>query len=126
MAALIGFLGNEAVALLRLKVGKEIGSAALIADGYHARVDGWTSLAVFVGTIGTWCGYPIVDAIVGFVIALTIVWMVWESGGAVFTRLLVVVEPTVLAEVTEAVQHLPVVHEVNPVRVRPVRHPPHG
>src|SRR5262249_26321010 len=42
VAALMGFLGNEAVAQLRLKVGKEIGSAALIADGYHARADGWT------------------------------------------------------------------------------------
>jgi len=125
-AALIGFLGNEAVALLRIKVGKEIGSAALIADGYHARVDGWTSLAVFVGTIGTWCGYPIVDAIVGFVIALTIVWMVWESGGAVFTRLLDGVEPTVLAEVTHAVQHLPEVHEVTQVRVRWVGHRLHA
>src|SRR5262249_60381281 len=72
IAALIGFLGNEAVALLRLKVGKEIGSAALMADGYHARVDGWTSLAGFVGTIGTWCGYPIGDAIVGVVIALAV------------------------------------------------------
>ena len=53
-AAMLGFLGNEAVALLRLKVGKEIGSAALMADGYHARADGWTNLAVLVGTIGTW------------------------------------------------------------------------
>ena len=53
VAALRGFLGNEAVALLRIKVGKDIGSAALIADDYHARVDGWTSFAVFVGTIGT-------------------------------------------------------------------------
>ena len=60
-AALLGFLGNEAVALLRIKVGKEIGSAALIADGYHARVDGWTSLAVLVGMAGAWLGYPIVD-----------------------------------------------------------------
>jgi cation diffusion facilitator family transporter len=118
VAALIGFLGNEAVALLRIKVGKEIGSAALIADGYHARVDGWTSLAVFIGTIGTWFGYPIVDPIVGLVIAIAILRMVWESGAAMFTRLLDGVDPTVLAEVTHAVQHTPEVHEVTQVRVR--------
>lgn len=51
IAALIGFFGNEAVARLRLKVGKEIGSAALVADGYHARADGLTSLGV-LGSVG--------------------------------------------------------------------------
>jgi cation diffusion facilitator family transporter len=126
VAALIGFLGNEAVALLRIKVGKDIGSAALMADGYHARVDGWTSLAVFVGTIGTWCGYPIVDPIVGLVIAIAILRIVWESGAAMFTRLLDGVDPTVLAEVKHAVQHTPEVHEVTQVRVRWVGHQLHA
>jgi len=121
-AAIIGFLGNEAVALLRLKVGKEIGSAALIADGYHARADGWTSLAVLIGTIGTWCGYPIVDPIVGCVITLAIVRIVWESGATIFTRLLDGVDPAVLAEVKQAVQHTPKVHEVTQVRIRWVGH----
>ena len=51
-ASIIGFLGNEGVALFRIKVGKEIGSAALIADGYHARIDGLTSLAVLAGATG--------------------------------------------------------------------------
>ena len=69
-AALLGFLGNEAVARLRINVGKAIGSAALMADGYHARVDGWTSLAVLVGT--AWLGYPIVDPLVGLVITMVI------------------------------------------------------
>ncbi|MFZ2074648.1 MAG: cation diffusion facilitator family transporter [Methanoregula sp.] len=58
MAAVIGFIGNEAVAQLRLRVGKEIGSAALVADGYHARMDGWTSLAVLFGAIGVYLGFP--------------------------------------------------------------------
>ncbi len=61
VASVIGFLGNEAVAILRIKVGKEIGSAALIADGYHARVDGLTSLAVLFGAGGVWLGYPLAD-----------------------------------------------------------------
>jgi cation diffusion facilitator family transporter len=122
VAAMIGFLGNEAVALFRLKVGKAIGSAALIADGYHARVDGWTSLAVLVGAIGTWCGYPIVDPIVGLVITVAILRLVWESGTAIFTRLLDGVEPTVLVEVKHAVRHTPEVQEVTQVRVRWVGH----
>jgi cation diffusion facilitator family transporter len=126
VAAMIGFLGNEAVALFRIKVGKDIGSAALMADGYHARVDGWTSLAVFVGTIGTWFGYPIVDSIVGLVIALAILRLVWESGVAMFTRLLDGIEPTVLEEVKHAVRHTPEVHEVTQVRVRWAGHRLHA
>jgi len=122
VAAIIGFLGNEAVALFRLKMGKEIGSAALIADGYHARADGWTSLAVLVGAIGTWYGYPIVDPIVGLVITVAILRLVWESGAAIFTRLLDGVDPTVLAEVKHAVQHTPEVQGVTQVRVRWVGH----
>lgn len=58
-ASIIGFMGNEAVALFRIKVGKEIGSAALIADGYHARIDGLTSLAVLFGATGVWLGFPL-------------------------------------------------------------------
>src|SRR3954451_20484665 len=45
-ASIIGFVGNEVVAIFRIRVGREINSAALIADGYQARVDGWTSLSV--------------------------------------------------------------------------------
>ena len=59
--SVVGFVENEAVAVFRIRVGKQIGSAALIADGYHARVDGWRSLAVFVGAIGVWAGYPLAD-----------------------------------------------------------------
>ncbi len=69
---IIGFLGNEGVALFRIKVGKEIGSAALIADGYHARVDGWTSLAVLFAAVGVWLGYPLADPIVGAGITVAI------------------------------------------------------
>src|SRR5215216_242828 len=60
-AAVVGFVGNEGVAIFRIRVGRQIGSAALIADGYHARTDGWTSLAVLVGAVGVWLGYPIAD-----------------------------------------------------------------
>ncbi len=46
----IGFIGNEAIALFRIRVGREINSAALVADGYHARTDGLASLAVLIGS----------------------------------------------------------------------------
>jgi Co/Zn/Cd efflux system component len=67
-ASIIGFLGNEAVAVFRIRIGREINSAALIADGYHARVDGWTSLAVLFGAVGVWLGYPLADPIMGLLI----------------------------------------------------------
>jgi divalent metal cation (Fe/Co/Zn/Cd) transporter len=70
IASAIGFIGNEAVAIFRIRVGRRIGSAALIADGQHARIDGWTSLAVLVGVLGVWSGYPMADPIVGLIITI--------------------------------------------------------
>ena len=67
VAAIVGFLGNETGALFRMKIGKEIGSAALVADGHHARVDGLTSLAVLFGAIGIWVGYPLVKVCNGVI-----------------------------------------------------------
>lgn len=117
-ASVIGFLGNEAVAMFRIKVGREIGSAALIADGYHARVDGLTSLAVLFGAVGVWLGYPLADPIVGLLITATIFRIVWESGKSVFTRLLDGVDPEVINEIKHAVNHTQGVHDVTEVRVR--------
>ena len=78
-AAFVGFLGNEAVAQLRIRTGKRIGSVALVADGQHARIDGFTSLAVLAGAIGVWLGFPLADPIVGLLIALAILRIVWQS-----------------------------------------------
>src|ERR671916_1328559 len=75
-AAIVGFLGNEAVAVFRIRVGRQIGSAALVADGYHARTDGWTSLAVLLGATGVWLGYPMADPLVGVIIAAAILGIV--------------------------------------------------
>jgi cation diffusion facilitator family transporter len=125
-ASVIGFLGNEAVALLRIKVGKEIGSAALIADGYHARVDGFTSLAVLFGAGGVWLGYPLADPLIGLLITVAILRIVWESGKAVFTRLLDGVEPEVIDEIKHTVTHLPGVCDVTEVRVRWLGHRLHA
>jgi cation diffusion facilitator family transporter len=126
IASIIGFLGNEAVALFRIKVGKEIGSAALIADGYHARVDGLTSLAVLMGALGIWIGYPLADPIVGLIITIAIFRIVWESGKAVFTRILDGVDPEVIEEINHAVHETRGVHEVTEVRVRWLGHRLHA
>jgi len=126
VASIVGFFGNEAVAQFRIKVGKEIGSAALIADGYHARVDGLTSLAVLFGAVGVWFGYPLADPIVGLLITVAILRIVWESGKSVFTRLLDGVDPEVIDEIKHAVNHAPGVREVSEVRVRWLGHRLHA
>ena len=125
-ASVIGFLGNEAVAQFRIKVGKEIGSAALVADGYHARVDGFTSLAVLFGAAGVWLGYPLADPIVGLIITAAIFRIVWESGKSVFTRLLDGVDPEVIDEIKHAVNHTAGVRDVSEVRVRWLGHRLHA
>ncbi len=117
-AAIIGFMGNEAVALFRIKVGKEIGSAALIADGHHARVDGLTSLAVLAGALGVWLGYPWADPVVGLVITTVILKIVWDSGKSVFIRLLDGVDTEVVDEIRHTIGHIDGIHEVTEVRVR--------
>lgn len=126
LASIIGFLGNEAVALFRIKVGKEIGSVALIADGYHARVDGLTSLAVLVGAIGVWLGFPLADPIVGMLITIAILWIVWDSGKSVFIRLLDGVDPEVIDEIRHAIEHVDGVRDVAEIRVRWLGHRLHA
>ncbi len=118
IASLIGFISNEAVAMFRVKVGKEIGSAALIADGYHARSDGYTSLAVLAGAIGVWLGFPLADPIIGLGIAIMIIPIVWESSKTVFIRLLDGIEPATVDEITHTAIHVDGVNGVEDVRAR--------
>ena len=106
-AGVIGFLGNEAVAVFRIRVGSEINSAALVADGYHARTDGLTSLAVVLGAAGVWLGFPLADPIVGLLITVAIFGIVWQSSKAVLTRMLDGVEPDVTEEIRHAAEHVP-------------------
>ena len=108
---MLGFLGNEAVARLRINVGKAIGSAALIADGYHARVDGWTSLAVLVGMVGAWLGYPIVDPLVGLVITMVILRIVWSRARRFSPLPLRRSRSGVLADIMHAIRHIPEVQK---------------
>ncbi|MBI3650268.1 MAG: cation transporter [Acidobacteria bacterium] len=126
VASLVGFLGNEGVAIFRIKVGKEIGSAALVADGYHARVDGFTSLAVLLGTLGVWLAYPLADPLIGLLITVLILRIVWESAVVVFTRLLDGVDPAVVDQITIAARRSAGVEEVSEVRVRWLGHRLHA
>jgi len=121
-AGLVGFIGNEAVAVFRIRVGRQINSAALIADGYHARTDGLTSLAVVGGAFGVWLGVPLADPIIGLLITVMIFGIVWQSAKAVFTRMLDGIEPGVIEEIRHAAEHVPGVHAVRDVRARWLGH----
>jgi len=122
VAGAVGFLGNEAVAVYRIRVGRQINSAALVADGYHARTDGLTSLAVVLGAVGVWLGFPLADPIVGLLITVAIFGIVWQSAKAVFTRVLDGVEPGVVDEIRHAVEHVSAVRRVIGVRARWLGH----
>lgn len=125
-ASVIGFAGNELVALYRIRVGRRIQSAALVADGHHARVDGLTSLGVLVGAVGVWMGFPLADPLVGLAITGLILWIVWNSGKLVFTRVLDGVEPEVVDRIAHAAGHVPEVSAVTDVRARWVGHRLHA
>jgi cation diffusion facilitator family transporter len=117
-ASVIGFLGNEAVAVYRVRVGKEIGSAALVADGRHAHADALTSLAVLLGAGGVWLGYPLADPAVGLLITALILRIVWETGKEVFLRLLDGSDPHSVGEIRDAASSVEGVVDVSDVRVR--------
>ena len=125
-ASIVGFVGNEVVAVFRIRVGREINSAALIADGYHARVDGWTSLAVLFGAVGVWLGYPLADPGVGLLITAAIFGVVLQSGKTIFFRMLDGADPHVIAEIRHAAEHVPQVKGVAEVRARWLGHRLHA
>jgi cation diffusion facilitator family transporter len=118
LASVVGFLGNELVAIYRIRMGKKMGSAALIADGHHARVDGITSLAVLIGVIGTWLGYPIVDPLIGLGITITIIFIVKDSVKTIFSRLLDGMEPKTIDLMTASIEDVKGVVSVTEVKAR--------
>ena len=121
-AGLVGLTGNELVALYRLRVGTRIGSAALTADGYHARTDGFASLAVSAGALATWLGFERADPIVGLIISVAIFAVLRGAARQVFDRLMDAVDPTTVDSVERVAAATPGVRRVGSVRVRWVGH----
>lgn len=121
-AGVIGFVGNEIVAVYRIRVGKRIGSAALRADGMHARTDGLTSLGVVVGAVGVGLGFPLADPIVGLVIACAIGGMLVVAARDVFSRLLDGVDPELVATARRTLAERFGGQAVRQVRMRWVGH----
>ena len=122
LAGLVGFLGNEWVAVYRIRTGRRIGSAALEADGYHARIDGITSLAVVLGVLGVAAGFRLADPIVGLVISVAILRIVWQSAREIGLRALDGVEPELIDRVRHQAASVPGVIGVDDVRARWLGH----
>ncbi len=122
IAAVIGFLGNELVAILRLRVGREINSAALVADGLHSQVDGFTSLGVLAGVIGVRLGLPLADPLVGFGIGSTILLVAWNAARELWYRLMDATDPHVTALIDQTAAAVPGVLAVQDTRVRWLGH----
>jgi cation diffusion facilitator family transporter len=125
-AAIIGFIGNEAVALLQIRVGKRIGSAAMVADGLHARTDGLTSLAVLAAAGGTWIGLPILDPIIGLLIGVTILFITRDATVTMWYRLMDAVDPKLLAQAEAVVAQQSQVRQLRRLRMRWLGHRLHA
>jgi cation diffusion facilitator family transporter len=126
LAGLIGFIGNELVALYRIRVGRSIGSAALVADGLHARTDGFTSLAVLIGAAGVAAGFPLADPLVGLVITAAILGVLRTAVRDVYRRLMDAVEPELVDRGEAALRSVPGVTDVRALRMRWIGHALHA
>ncbi|MGC4979816.1 cation diffusion facilitator family transporter [Streptomyces sp. DT193] len=122
LAALIGFAGNEWVARYRIRVGREIGSAALVADGLHARTDGFTSLAVLVGAGGAALGWQLADPLVGLAITAAILLVLRDAAREVFQRVMDAVEPELVDRAEETLRRVEGVRDVGELRLRWIGH----
>jgi cation diffusion facilitator family transporter len=121
-AGVIGFIGNEAVAIYRIRVGQKIGSAALVADGVHARTDGFTSLAVVFGAIGVMLGFPLADPIVGLIISAVIIVLLWGTVRSIGRRLMDGIEPELVDRAETALTASTGVLDVRKLQLRWVGH----
>ncbi|MEW5991056.1 MAG: cation diffusion facilitator family transporter [Chloroflexota bacterium] len=117
-AGIVGFLGNEIVAIYRIRIGRKIGSAALIAEGNHARADGLTSIAVAVGITGVWLGFPQADPIVGLLIAVVILGILVSSVRSVLRRLMDGVDDGLVDDIHTVAAAVPGVEYVDQIRAR--------
>ncbi|MBA2809593.1 cation diffusion facilitator family transporter [Streptomyces sp. KM273126] len=125
-AGIIGFAGNELVASYRIRVGRRIGSAALVADGLHARTDGLTSLAVVLGAVGVLLGFPLADPIVGLLITVAILLVLRGAVRDIYRRLMDGVDPEMVAAAEERISGVPGVVQIETVRMRWLGHRVHA
>lgn len=125
-AGVVGFLGNEGVASYRIRVGRRIGSAALVADGLHARTDGFTSLAVLFGAIGVALGYPVADPVVGMIITVAIAAVLYRAVRDIFRRLMDAVDPRLVDTAEACLVARPGVRSVRSIRMRWIGHQLHA
>jgi cation diffusion facilitator family transporter len=121
-AGLIGFAGNELVAVYRIRVGRRIGSAALVADGLHARTDGFTSVAVVVGALGVLTGFPLADPIIGLVITVAILVVLRGAATDIYRRLMDAVDPELVNTAEASLREVPGVADVEELRLRWIGH----
>jgi cation diffusion facilitator family transporter len=122
LAAIVGFIGNETVALLQIRVGRKIGSEAMVADGLHARIDGLTSLAVLLAAGGTLLGFPILDPIIGLLIGVAILFITRDATVRVWYRLMDAVDPSLVNQIEHYANEVEGVKEITQLRVRWVGH----
>ncbi|HWD04180.1 MAG TPA: cation diffusion facilitator family transporter [Amycolatopsis sp.] len=125
-AGVVGFAGNELVARYRITVGRRIGSAALVADGLHARTDGFTSLAVVLGAAGVALGFPAADPVVGLGITAAILLVLRDAAKEVFRRLLDGVDPSTVERAERVARAVPGVLDVANLRMRWIGHRLHA
>lgn len=121
-AGVIGFAGNEIVAVYRIRVGQKIGSAALVADGVHARTDGFTSLAVVFGAVGVMLGFPLADPIIGLLISVAIIALLWGTVKSIGRRLMDGIEPDLTSSAQTALAGAPGILSVQRLQLRWVGH----
>ena len=122
LAGLLGFIGNEVVARYRIKVGHEIGSAALVADGLHARTDGFTSLSVLLGAGGVAIGWDWADPAVGLLITVAILLVLRDAAIEIYRRLMDAVDPALVDQVDHVLRHTDGVIDVGRTRLRWIGH----
>lgn len=122
LAAVVGFVGNELVAWGQIRVGRKIGSEAMVSDGLHARIDGLTSLVVLVAVLGTLMGLPILDPIVGLMIGVVILFISKDTAVRIWYRLMDAVDPRLVDQIEQLAAEVDGVQAISCIRVRWVGH----
>jgi len=125
-AGVAGFAGNELAARYRIRVGTRIGSAALVADGHHARTDGFTSLAVVAGAGGVALGWRAADPVVGLLITIAILAVLRGAVRDIYRRLMDAVDPDLVDQVEREAATVPGIRGCDAIRVRWIGHQLHA